>query len=149
MEATLSSLISSNSSFSTLMISRGTVASTGARSWGVVVVAAGNRSNDEYGGRLVDEGMVQLRKRIHELKMLERSYEPPPEWADWEKRYNSSYESAVCQAVGVLQSLLMDARPSHAIAGAALVALSVPTAVALLAFYLVQSANGVLSGIQF
>ncbi|KAG7591732.1 hypothetical protein ISN45_Aa01g007250 [Arabidopsis thaliana x Arabidopsis arenosa] len=45
------------------------------------------------GGRTVDENMVVLRKRIHEMKMVERNYEPPSHWMQWEKRLYCNYES--------------------------------------------------------
>lgn len=97
-----------------------------------------------YGGRLVDENMIVLRRRIHETKMVERNYEPPAEWAEWEKRFYTCYDSDVCQAVGLLQTLLMSARPSVGIGAVALVALSVPTSVFFLGLHLVQMVKAIL-----
>ncbi|KAL6982114.1 hypothetical protein U1Q18_023730 [Sarracenia purpurea var. burkii] len=32
----------------------------------------------------VDENLIVLRKRIHEMKMKERNYEPPSHWMEWD-----------------------------------------------------------------
>ncbi|KAA8529082.1 hypothetical protein F0562_033430 [Nyssa sinensis] len=96
----------------------------------------------DYDGRLVDEDMIVLRKRIHEMKMVERNYEPPSGWMEWEKRYyNSSYDSDICEAMEYLQTLLMETRPSLALGMVALIALSVPTSTALIAFQLMEVAK--------
>ncbi|KAJ4709789.1 Mediator of RNA polymerase II transcription subunit [Melia azedarach] len=101
------------------------------------------------GHRLVDENMIVLRKRIHEMKMVERNYEPPENWMGWEKRYYTSYDSLICEALGVLQSQLMNTRPSLALGVIALIALSVPTSTALLCFHLMEITKGILAGIHF
>ncbi|KAK1374629.1 Mediator of RNA polymerase II transcription [Heracleum sosnowskyi] len=95
--------------------------------------SSGAYDSQNYSGhRMVDENLIVLRKRIHEMKMIERNYEPPAEWMDWEKRYYASYDAYICEAMGFLQSQLMNTRPSLAIGIVALVALSVPTSTALL-----------------
>ncbi|XVF02811.1 hypothetical protein REPUB_Repub04eG0206400 [Reevesia pubescens] len=100
-------------------------------------------------GRLVDENMIVLRKKIHELKMIERNYEPRADWMEWEKRYYTSYDSIICDVLGVLQSQLMNTRPSLALGMLVLIMLSVPTSAALLFSYLMEITKGVvLSGIQ-
>ncbi|XP_042508140.1 uncharacterized protein LOC122084127 [Macadamia integrifolia] len=101
-----------------------------------------------YGGRLVDESMIVLRRRIHETKMVERNYEPPEDWMEWEKKYYTSYDASICRAVGVLQSQLMNTRPSLAIGMLALVGLSVPTSTFLIILQLMNVANGILSGVH-
>ncbi|XP_021896282.1 uncharacterized protein LOC110813446 [Carica papaya] len=77
-------------------------------------------------GWSVDENMIVLRKRIHEMKMVERNYEPPANWMEWEKRFYTSYDSFIYQLVGALQSRLMNTRPSLALGMIALVVISVP-----------------------
>ncbi|KAL0380846.1 UNVERIFIED_CONTAM: hypothetical protein Sangu_0148900 [Sesamum angustifolium] len=104
--------------------------------------------NHNFSGRLVDENLIVLRKRIHEMKMIERNYEPPMEWMDWEKRFYASYDSIICDAMGHLQSYLMETRPSLALAFIALIAFSVPTSSALLMYNLLELSKGVLSGIH-
>lgn len=103
---------------------------------------------DHGSGRLVDENMIVLRKRIHETKMIERNYEPPVEWMDWEKSFYTSYDSVICEAMGILQSRLMDTRPSLALGLIALVTLSVPTTTLLGMFHLMELIRVVLSGIH-
>lgn len=98
--------------------------------------------------RLVDENMIVLRKRIHEMKMIERNYEPPENWMEWEKKYYTGYDSYICEAMGVLQAQLMNTRPSFALGVLALIALSVPTSAAVLCFRLMELTNGILAGIQ-
>lgn len=119
---------------------RGTVKST---------TTCGMMSEADHGsGRLVDENMIVLRKRIHETKMIERNYEPPAEWMDWEKSFYTSYDSVICEAMGILQSRLMDTRPSLALGLIALVTLSVPTTTLLGMFHLMELIRVVLSGIH-
>ncbi|CAL9779465.1 unnamed protein product [Musa acuminata subsp. burmannicoides] len=101
----------------------------------------------EYsGGGLVDQSMIVLRKRIHEMKMAETNYEAPSEWMDWEKRYYTSYHADVCEILCLLQTLLMDTRPSLAIGMIAVVVLSVPTSAIFIAFHLMAAANAILAG---
>ncbi|KAK6931009.1 hypothetical protein RJ641_002802 [Dillenia turbinata] len=94
--------------------------------------------NYYYGGRLVDESMIVLRKRLHEMKMVERNYEPPSHWMDWEKRYYTSYDSIICEVVGFLQSQLMNTRPTLALGFMALLTLSVPTTIVVLLFQMLE-----------
>ncbi|OIW12897.1 hypothetical protein TanjilG_15817 [Lupinus angustifolius] len=62
---------------------------------------ASNRgaADQNFGGRLVDEGMIVLRKRIHEMNMIKGSYEPPSDWMNWENHYYTSYDSVICEAM--------------------------------------------------
>lgn len=103
------------------------------------IFASGKEANDQnFHGRIVDENMIVLRKRIHEMKMVERNYEPPAHWMEWEKRCYTSYDSLICEAMGFLQSQFMNTRPSMALGIVSLVALSVPTSTALLALQLLE-----------
>ncbi|KAK6922226.1 hypothetical protein RJ641_012733 [Dillenia turbinata] len=96
----------------------------------------------EYDGQKVDENMIVLRKRIHEMKIAENDYVAPSHWMDWEKKYYyGNYDSDICEAVGMLQSKLMNTRPSLALGLVALVALSVPTSTVLLGFHLMKMIN--------
>jgi hypothetical protein len=101
----------------------------------------------QYGGALVDEGMPVLRRRIREARMAETNYEAPGEWAAWEKRYYPSYVSDVSGLVGVLQLMLMTARPSVAIAVAALVLGSVPVSAVAALHHLAQVAETVVQSV--
>ncbi|XP_057962227.1 uncharacterized protein LOC131153785 [Malania oleifera] len=94
------------------------------------------------GGNLVDDNMIVLRKRIREMNMAERSYVPPSDWMNWEKQYYKIYNSDVCEAMGILQSVLMNTRPSLALGIFVLVALCAATPAAVIVFCLVRIAMG-------
>lgn len=115
----------------------------------VVCASAGNKDHYYYyyggGGRLVDENMIVLRKRIHEMKMVERNYEPPSHWMDWEKRLYNSYDSVICDSVGHLQSFLMNSRPTVAIAMLLLLLISVPVSSTAIAFRLLDLLHWLLA----
>lgn len=104
--------------------------------------------DQNYSGRMVDENMIVLRKRMHEMKMVERNYEPPSDWMHWEKQYYTSYDSLVCEAMGFLQSQLMNTRPSLALGILTLVLLSVPTSTAVVFFHLMEIIKGLSAGIH-
>eukprot|EP01018_Ginkgo_biloba_P027240 Gb_20326 [translate_table: standard] len=77
------------------------------------------------GPSIVDANITILRKRMNEVKMQERNYKPPEEWREWEKNVYPAYHSSICHAIGLLQSYLMNARPSVAVATLSLMSLSV------------------------
>lgn len=101
-----------------------------------------------YNDRNVDENMIVLRKRIRDMKMIERNYEPPDEWMDWEKSFYENYNSSICEAMGLLQHLLMNTRPSLALGMVALVILSVPTSTIVVLFHVLEFTKGILGGIH-
>ncbi|XP_023553368.1 uncharacterized protein LOC111810800 [Cucurbita pepo subsp. pepo] len=106
-------------------------------------------SNSYYAdGKLVDESMIVLRKRIHEIKTAEQTHDPPRDWFDWEKRCYSNYDSNICEALGYLQSHLMNTRPSVALGMLALLTLSVPVSSAVLLHRFIEIAVGLLAGIR-
>ncbi|KAJ9173019.1 hypothetical protein P3X46_016197 [Hevea brasiliensis] len=109
-----------------------------------VALAAGRRS-DSFGEMHVDESMIVLRKRIHEMKMMERNYEPPAEWMEWEKQLYASYDEFICKFVGFLQLKLMNTRPSLAMGMLLLITMSVPVSTATIALQLMEVANGAIS----
>ncbi|KAG0491434.1 hypothetical protein HPP92_004835 [Vanilla planifolia] len=99
-------------------------------------------------GQKVDEDMIVLRLRIHEMRAIERNEEPPSHWMEWEKRCFSSYAADVCMAVGFLQTLLMSTRPSFAVALVLTFALSVTSSGFLLLCHLQGILGFILSGVQ-
>lgn len=111
------------------------------------IISSLRRSNS-YGsqseGRVVDENMIVLRKRIHEMKMVERNFEPPKEWMEWEKQMYAQYDEYICMVLGVVQTQLMNSRPGVALGALALLTLSVPTSVILLAFHFAQVADKII-----
>ncbi|KAF8390032.1 hypothetical protein HHK36_024553 [Tetracentron sinense] len=113
-----------------------------------VFVARKDSHDQNYGGKLVDENMIVLRKRIHEMKMIERNDEAPLDWMEWEKQYYTNYDSDICEAMGLLQSLLMNTRPSLALGMVALITLSVPASMVMVLFNLMEIGKWILSGIH-
>ncbi|KAJ4960963.1 hypothetical protein NE237_020873 [Protea cynaroides] len=106
---------------------------------------------DDYGGGngTVDENMVVLRKRIQEMKMMEKNQEAHEDWMEWEKKYYRHYNSDVCEAVGLLQTQLMEMKPSLVFGMVGLVMLSLPTSMFIVAFHLMEIAKWMLSRIHF
>ncbi|KAJ0257037.1 Mediator of RNA polymerase II transcription subunit [Hirschfeldia incana] len=100
------------------------------------------------GGKLVDENMVVLRKRIHEMKMVERNYEPPTHWMQWEKRIYCGYDATICDALCILQTSLMNSRPSVAFGTLLLILVSVPVSTAFFAFRILDILLWLVNAIQ-
>ncbi|XWS34520.1 hypothetical protein CRYUN_Cryun21dG0045300 [Craigia yunnanensis] len=99
--------------------------------------------NHNFDGKLVDDSMVVLRKRIHEMRMLEKCYEPPERWMEWEKQYKkSNYDSDVCEVVEYLQSKLMETRPGLALGMGAVLLFSLPTSMAVVLFHIMAMIKG-------
>ncbi|KAL2546045.1 uncharacterized protein Fot_15455 [Forsythia ovata] len=97
-------------------------------------------------GKLVDENMIVLRMRIHQMKTAEENHSPPlppADWMEWEKKWYVNYDSDVYEAVGLLQNLLMDSRPSLVLGVVALMFISGSTSLALLLCYLVDIFKGI------
>ncbi|XP_015162737.1 uncharacterized protein [Solanum tuberosum] len=140
--ATTTSFLSS-SPFS----SRRKSSSSSPRNSRTMTLAMGREAQDRnyYNGRNVDENLIILRKRIHEMKMIERNYEPPSDWMDWEKSIYANYDANICQALGLLQSQLMDTRPSLVLGMAALIGLSVPISTIVILFHLIELTKGILA----
>ncbi|XP_042502307.1 uncharacterized protein LOC122079695 [Macadamia integrifolia] len=112
-------------------------------------ITASAARRDDYGGgsrtgKLVDENMIVLRKRIQEMRN-EDDQAPPGDWMEWEKRYYSYYHSDVCEAMGLLQTQLMNTRPSLALGMVALLMVCVPTSTFMVALHLMKMANWILS----
>ncbi|KAK8709655.1 hypothetical protein V6N13_060668 [Hibiscus sabdariffa] len=115
----------------------------------LVFAAIGDSRRWDHGGQLVNESLIMLRKRIHDTKMIERNYEPPSDWAEWEKRYYTCYNECICRVVGLLQSYLMNTKPSSALGMLALLTMCLQASMVMVLVHLVQAANGVLSTINF
>ncbi|KAL6325890.1 hypothetical protein AAG906_038379 [Vitis piasezkii] len=98
-----------------------------------VVAASRGPGDRDYRGKLVDESMI---------------YITPSNWMEWEKRYYEHYNEDVCQAVGLLQSYLMNIRPSLALGFLGLISLSVPMSTVMGMFQAIEMAKGLLSGLS-
>ncbi|KAK5818018.1 uncharacterized protein LOC108488554 [Gossypium arboreum] len=120
------------------------------RKSGTFIVAStggiNNKSNGpDYVGKLVDENMIVLRMRIKDTKISE-GFELPSEWMEWEKQYYLHYNEDVCEAMGVLQNLLVNVRPSFGIAMVVLVLLSFPISTGVTLFHVLQLGQWFISG---
>ncbi|KAK3160195.1 hypothetical protein QOZ80_1BG0056470 [Eleusine coracana subsp. coracana] len=124
----------------------------------VVACAASRRDDDSEfscgdGGRLVDEGMVALRRRIDEIRAAERGgWEAPAECAAWEEEqwYVASANADVCYVylIGALQALLLSERPGVGGGLVAALALAVPaSAFVLVSHLLLEASRGILSNL--
>lgn len=93
-------------------------------------------------GRMVDENMIVLRMRIHDIKLSEKNEELPMHWMEWEKQYyRERYMLDVCEGIGFLQNLLMESRPSLALGILALFMLCVSHSVFMVALQLMNMAQ--------
>ncbi|XP_066313983.1 uncharacterized protein [Miscanthus floridulus] len=122
-------------------------ASTSAR------CASSRRDDAEFscnngGGRMVDEGMVVLRRRIHEMEAAERGWEPPQEWAAWEKEWYATYDADVCQLLGVLQAFLTSSRPGVGVGLVAVLVLAVPASAFVLVSLLLDASRAIVSSLH-
>ncbi|KAG8053597.1 hypothetical protein GUJ93_ZPchr0001g31895 [Zizania palustris] len=122
---------------------------------GVICSCASSRRDDaEFSvggsgsgsGGLVDEGMIVLRRRIHEMRAAETAgwAEPPADWAAWEKEWYGSYDADVCALVGALQTFLMSSRPGVGVGIVAALMLSVPATAFLLLSSLLHASQALL-----
>ncbi|WP_248793031.1 hypothetical protein, partial [Escherichia coli] len=80
--------------------------------------------------------------------MEEANYEAPSNWMEWEKKYYANYDSDVCEAVGLLQTQLMNTRPSFVIGTAVLLVLIVTTSTAMVSVQFIEIAKWILSMIS-
>jgi hypothetical protein len=115
-----------------------------------------------WDGRLVDEGMDTLRRRIRQVsaesdpdEYVDENEEGggvdgyglvlPREWTELERRHHGSYVAGVRGAAGVLQALLVRARPGLGAGILVLVLLGVPATVLLVSADLIIRALGSIS----
>lgn len=120
-----------------------------------------NGSSSSEGGRLVDEDMATLRRRIREARAKSSSEEDdtfdadvdasagiplPTEWTELERRHHGSYVAGVRSAVGLLEALLVNTRPGLGAGLLAMLLLGVPASLFLLCAQLIQAADSVWSG---
>ncbi|KAL2241431.1 UNVERIFIED_CONTAM: hypothetical protein Sindi_0784300 [Sesamum indicum] len=101
-----------------------------------------------------DENMIVLKMRIKKLKVSESSRStqegtavaPSSDWKEWEKKVFTRYHEGVCDSVELLQSFLMNTRPSVALGLLALVAMSVPVSSSVVVVNALKVARGLLAG---
>lgn len=142
---------------------------------GVIVCLAsgGGRPRDDDGelepadssldGRMVDEGMATLWRRIREVEAASADEEddeepeeeggvdvfaPPAEWTELERRHYVLYVAALREALGALFALLARERPALGAAVVALVLLSVPASVLHVSAELIRAVYSILAAVH-
>lgn len=90
----------------------------------------------DFSGPMVDKDMFMLRRRMHEMEVAESKLEAKKCWMEWERECYDKYCSGVCGFVGLVQLLLMNSRPSVAIAMLILFMSSVPASVIMVFLHL-------------
>ncbi|OWM86253.1 uncharacterized protein LOC116212230 [Punica granatum] len=104
----------------------------------VLALRRGGNDRGRGAGRIVDEGMVVLRKRIQEMKKFEKSYEASPQWMEWERSHYDEYNSMVCELMGFVQVKLMNLRPGLALGMLVLIILGMAISSAMLLIHLLE-----------
>jgi len=112
--------------------------------------SSSGRDEAEFGcgGGLVDEGMVVLRRRIHEMRAAERNWEPPEEWAAWEKEWYGTYDADVCELAGALRAFLVSSRPGVGVGLLAVLVLAVPASAFVLVSHLLDASRAIISNLH-
>ncbi|CAM0954578.1 unnamed protein product [Alopecurus aequalis] len=115
-----------------------------------------------WDGRLVDEGMDTLRRRILQVRAESDPDEDededeeggidgdgllPGEWTELERRHHGSYVAGVRGAAGLLQALLVRARPGLGAGLVALVLLSVPASVLIVSAELIRALDSISAAV--
>jgi len=93
---------------------------------------------------MVDENIILLRIQIREIEMVEMKGKASSDWSEWEKKYFQNYGSDLCEAVELLQRLLINTRPSFALATFALLMLTISMPIFQLLFHFLAFAKGIL-----
>ncbi|KAL2531638.1 hypothetical protein Adt_04989 [Abeliophyllum distichum] len=117
---------------------------------GIITKVVNAKKGDNEGeSSSVDENMSVLRLHIKKMKMLESSrtsQQPSSDWMEWEKKIFTRYHEDVCEVMALLQSYLMNTRPSVALGVLALVAMSVPLSSSVAMVNVLKIAKGLLEG---
>ncbi|KAF3328960.1 hypothetical protein FCM35_KLT06038 [Carex littledalei] len=140
-----------HSTFPTLLVTKSQAQMPVKRSTMICRVYGRETNSRHFGNnrQLVDESMITLRKRMHEMKQAEHNYEPPTEWMDWEKRYHMQYGTDVFELMGILQGLLINTRPSLALGIMGLFIISVSTSTILAVRLLIDICSFVFCHLNF
>ncbi|KAK7357691.1 hypothetical protein VNO80_16986 [Phaseolus coccineus] len=108
------------------------------------LISASKSDSFGYDGKMVDENMILLRMRIREIEVQEMKGKAPSDWSEWEKKYFQNYGSDVCEALGLLQRLLINTRPSLALTTFALLTLTMSMSIVQLLFHFVAFVKGII-----
>lgn len=89
--------------------------------------------------------MILLRMRIREIEMVEMNKSTKGSApSEWEKKYFANYGSDVCDAVGMLQRVLMNTRPALAVPMLALLMITMSMSMSLGVFHMVELTKGII-----
>ncbi|KAL8044753.1 hypothetical protein ABFX02_08G066500 [Erythranthe guttata] len=115
----------------------------------------GDQESDHERKSIIDESnMIVLKMRIKKMKMLESNNNnnkegaaaPSSDWNEWEKKIFTHYHEGVCDSMELLQSYLMNTRPSLALGALVLLAMSVPFSSSVVMVNALKVARGLLAG---
>lgn len=110
-----------------------------------ISASKGDAFGQHYDGKLVDESMILLRMRIREIEMVEMNKSTKGSApSEWEKKYFANYGSDVCDAVGMLQRVLMNTRPALAVPMLALLMITMSMSMSLGVFHMVELTKGII-----
>ncbi|CAA2953384.1 uncharacterized protein LOC111382764 [Olea europaea subsp. europaea] len=117
---------------------------------GIITKVLNTKKDDnEEKSSPVDENISVLRLHIKKMKLLESTrsiQKPSSDWMEWEKKIFTRYHEDVCDTVALLQTYLMNTRPSVALGMIALVAISVPLSSSVAMVNVLKIAKGLLEG---
>lgn len=106
--------------------------------------ASRNNEEEDY-QNIVDKNMVTLRRRITEVKALDRT----EECVELEKDYcYKLYDSDVCEILGWLQVHMISSEPSMGIGITLMLRLNVPTSVLVIMLHLMDAAKCILDAVH-
>ncbi|KAL7101667.1 hypothetical protein ACP275_08G068900 [Erythranthe tilingii] len=125
---------------------------------GFIIIKAkqGDDQDSDYERKsIVDENnMIVLKMRIKKMKILESNNKnnnegaaaPSSDWNEWEKKLFTHYHEGVCDSMELLQSYLMNTRPSLALGALVLLAMSFPFSSSVVMVNALKVARGLLAG---
>ncbi|KAK4416441.1 hypothetical protein Salat_2469600 [Sesamum alatum] len=122
----------------------------------IILAQQGDHQSD---GKSVDDNMIVLKMRIKKMKVSDSirssnqgsadaaaAKPPSSDWKEWEKKLFTRYHEGVCDSVELLQSFLMNTRPSVAVGMLVLVAMSVPVSSSVVVVNALKVARALLAG---
>ncbi|KAL7141641.1 hypothetical protein ABFS83_08G067400 [Erythranthe nasuta] len=115
-----------------------------------------DQESDHEKKSIIDESnMIVLKMRIKKMKILESNNKnnnegaaaaPSSDWNEWEKKLFTHYHEGVCDSMELLQTYLMNTRPSLALGALVLLAMSVPFSSSVVMVNALKVARGLLAG---
>ena len=85
---------------------------------------------------------------VDEMRAAERNWEPPEEWAAWEKEWYGTYDADVCELAGALRAFLVSSRPGVGVGLLAVLVLAVPASAFALVSHLLDASRAIISNLH-